>query len=703
MQYNVGIDIGGTFVDLVALNLETGEIHCHKTPSVPANLSQGVINVLKKAVAEGNLQPARLRHFAHGTTVGTNAVLERKGAKVGLITTEGFKDILEIGRQNRSSLYDLLYDKPEPLVTRDMRVGISQRINAQGETLREATAEEISETVNRLRQRGAESIAVCLLHSYLDPNHEARVAEVIRQVYPQAYISLSSEVLPEFREYERMSVTVLNAYLMPVMDRYLGKLEAELREMGVDTVLHVMQSNGGVASSKVACEKAVFEVLSGPAAGVIGASYLAQTTGYHNIISLDMGGTSCDVSLVKGGVPEVTTEGKVGEFPLRFPVIDVHTIGAGGGSMARVEMGVLLKVGPQSAGADPGPACYGKGGDQATVTDANVMLGRIDPNYFLGGEIKLDAKAAAEAISRNVVSKLDMDLIEAAHGIVAISNAHMVNAIRVVSVERGYDPRQFSLVAFGGAGPVQAGKLAEILGIPRVIIPELPGALSAFGLLVTDIKHDFVQTYLRRLDKVDLEKINFHYARLKMEGMKVLGEEGFAETEIRLVLTADVRYVGQAYEVNVPVPASMLSVEDLILIEKRFHDRHKQIYGHCAQEEPVEMVNLRVSTLGLMAKPPIKREALGDSDTRLALKGKRQASFDPEGGFIECPVYERTCLKPGNVVEGPAIIEQKDSTVIIYPRHRAYLDAYRNLIIDVSAGFRKETAGWTELIPSRLR
>jgi len=545
--------------------------------------------------------------------------------------------------------------------------------------------EQTVKVIEQIKASGVTAIAVCLLHSYANPAHEHRTGELLQAYYPEAIISLSHEVLSEFKEYERMSTTLVNVYVMPIVKQYLDDLESSVKQMGVESPLHIMQSNGGVMTATSAARFSVHTVLSGPAGGVVGALMIADQVKAKNIISIDMGGTSFDVSLCYGGEIRMTMESEVAGMPLKVPMIDIHTLGAGGGSIAWIDPGSALRVGPQSAGADPGPACYGSGGRLPTVTDANLVLGRLNPNYFIGGEMHLNVEAAWEAIRREIAEPLGLTVEKAAAGIIDVINATMVKGMRYVSVERGYDPREFIVVAFGGAGPLHATALAAELDVPRVISPPIPGATSALGLLVADFRHDYSQTYLRALPDVNLETINRIYANLEEAALDQMRQEGVAAEEVLFTRHADVRYLGQGYELEVAVPAGRLDAGSLKLVAERFYESHRQHYGYVkAENEVVQLVNLRLTAFGRLPRPrfaPADRSSEASLNPARARKAERLVYF--EGAFQTVPIYERSELVVGDVIDGPTIIEQLDSTTVLAPGQRAVVDGYGNLVIEL--------------------
>ena len=685
MGYRVGVDVGGTFTDVVLFDERTNSLHLAKVPSTVRNQSIGVIEGIRKVADTQGLSVSEIDFLIHGTTVATNALLERKGIPCALITTRGCRDILQIARQDRPSLYDSFARRPAVLVPRRLRFEIIERMLYSGEVETRLDETSVVQAVESIRQAGVDAIAVCLLHAYANPAHERRVGELIREHYPAATVSLSHEILSEFKEYERMSTTLVNVYVMPIVKRYLDDLESSVGEMGIRSPLHIMQSNGGVMAAATASRRSVQTILSGPAAGVVGAQAIAGQVGADNFISIDMGGTSLDVSLCYGREMRLTTENEVADLPVKVPMIDIHTLGAGGGSIAWIDPGGALRVGPQSAGADPGPACYGRGGALPTVTDANLVLGRLSPDYFVGGEMQLDLDAAREAVRTVVAEPLGLTVEGAAAGMIAVINATMVKGMRYVSVERGYDPREFTVIAFGGAGPVHATALAAELDVPRVISPSLPGVTSALGLLVADFRHDYSQTYLCALPAVDLETLNGIYTELEREALAQMEREGVAASGVVFARNADVRYLGQGYELEVSVPGDGLDMESLRIVESRFLDAHRRHYGYVkGVDEVAQLVNLRLTATGLLPRPQFVRREISPQAGRnpaRALKAQRPVYF--AGEFRQTPIYSRPALVAGDVVEGPAVIEQVDSTTVLALRQRATLDGYGNLIIDL--------------------
>jgi N-methylhydantoinase A len=690
MAVRIAIDIGGTFTDATLIDEETGRVSIAKVSTTPSDPSIGFMNAVDRALAEGAVSAESVGSVVHATTVATNAIIEGKIARSGFITTDGFRDLLEIARQVRPTLYDPQFEKTRPLIPRDRAVGVVERLGPKGEVLLPLDDESVREAAALMRREGVESIAVCLLHSYVNPEHERRIGVILAEELPGIPVSLSAEVAPEFREYLRASTTVINAAIRPVVERYLARIEARLVEAGIDAKLLVMQSSGGVFSSEAASRRPVFMVESGPAAGVIASASLGEALGLPDILSFDMGGTTAKVGLIQGGKPSVTKDYQVGGhasagiggmslsgYPVRTPVVDLVEIGAGGGSIAWVDSGGLLRVGPQSAGADPGPVCYRRGGVEPTVTDANVVLGRLNPGYFLGGEIGLDVEGARRAIQERCADPLGLSLVEAANGIVEIANAAMVNALHLISVQRGYDPREFVLVGFGGAGPVHANALARDAEIPTLLIPRSPGIFSATGLLTTDLKRDASRTVMRRLDELAPNEVEAVFAELELAGAAELELEGLSRDAIEFSRQIDMRYVGQSYELTIPTPGQFeaSSVQQLL---ERFHAEHDRSYGFSAPTEPTECVSLRLTAVGRIAKPPLQPL---DSTGGVGPKERRPVYFAESGDYVDCPIYDRYALPAGGLIAGPAVIEEFDSTTVLHPGYAAEIETYGNLII----------------------
>ena len=702
----IGVDIGGTFTDIVALDGD-GRLTLTKVPSTPKDLLEGIGAAVQRVLKLAGAGPEAVERFIHGTTVATNAILEQKGAVTGVLATDGFEDVLELGRQKRARMYDLDMDVETPtfLAPRRRRVGIRERLDARGHVLLPLDEDHVRAEVAKLRALGIQALAVCYLFSFVNPAHERRTREICRDIAPEISVSLSSEVDPTFREYERTCVTAFDAYLGPVVKRYLAGLAATLRELGVDAPPLIMRSRGGIVSAALAAEQPVTLFLSGPAAGVIGAKFAAARSGVSDFVSLDMGGTSNDVAMVRGGEPLIASEGWIGPYPVRTPMVDVSTIGAGGGSIAWIDAAGGLRVGPRSAGAEPGPACYAHGGDQATVTDASLVLGYLNPERFAGGLMKLDVAAAARALGA-IGKPLGLDAVAVAAGIHRVINARMADQIRLVTIKRGYDPREFALVVLGGAGPVHGVALAEEMGMTDVIVPEAPGVLAAFGLLFAAIEHQHARTLQAPTDAIDLTAVNGCLSELDAAGRARMQAEGVPADAVRVAYSADMRYVGQAYELEVPIEAPVVS-DRMPEILSAFHAVHERVYGYARTQQPVEFVNFRaVHTFplpkpidymgGLATGPPSPlhaRRAPGNpghsskySDTLLdeARVGERGAWFAP-AGFVATAIYERARLPLGARVAGPAIIEQADTTTVIPPGHAALVDPSGNLRLRRSA------------------
>jgi N-methylhydantoinase A len=701
----IGIDIGGTFTDFVIYHPETGQVETFKLPSTPSNPAEAVLAGVNRILAKVNDNPSEPPDLflIHGSTVATNALLEHKGAPITLVTTRGFRDIIEIARQTRPALYDLYADPPPALVPRDLRLEVDERVDCTGMVLTPLAEEEIEALVDKLSVLDVSSVAMCLLFSFLQPEHERMIARRLTEAGYQ--VSVSSDILPEYREYERLSTTVINAYVSPILDRYLGKLEAELTpsqslSLGAEpadqpgrTTLRVMQSNGGHIRIEEARRTGVHCILSGPAGGVVGASYVARVAsrsafwGWDSskvrVITFDMGGTSTDVSLVDGEA-RVTTESQVGGYPIRIPVIDIHTIGAGGGSIASVDAGGALRVGPQSAGADPGPACYGRSpvdALQPTVTDANLVLGRLVPEYFMDGTIELFPSYSEQVIAR-LGEALGLTPCEASMGVIEVVNAHMERALRVISVERGYDPRgggdtPFALLSFGGAGGLHAANLARRLGIPRLLIPPIASTLSAFGMLAANVIKDYTQTVMLPGDS-PVEWLEKRFTPLLQRGQSELTQEGLSHEVIHLQRLIDMRYVGQSYELTFPWDG--IAVDIL----QAFHECHRHAYGYARPEAPAEIVNLRVRATGWVERPPLVPSGAAGTDPAPAYLGTRPVVLDGARIPTQVPLYRFEKLRPGYRFTGPALIVRSDTTILAGPADAIVVDEYLNLVIEIS-------------------
>lgn len=679
-MYRIGIDVGGTFTDVTLLNSETGRYYTYKLSSTLQDQSLAIANGTKETLELYGVPVSEIEYFGHGTTVATNMIIERKGAKTALITTKGFRDLLEIGRQTRPSLYNIMEDKPETLVKRSLRKEISERVTAKGDILRDVDRDEVRAVLKELKEQGVESIAVCFLFSFLNSRNEKIVEDCIKEVWPEAYYSVSSTILPEFREFERLSTTVINSYLGPRMKMYIHNLRQRIKEVGVTVEPYITQSNGGVMSISSTIQTPVQTALSGPSAGVMGAVYIAEAAGFKDIITYDMGGTSTDVSLVKDGIAEYTTKRKVCGLPSGVPMIDVHAVGAGGGSIAQIDNAGALKVGPESAGANPGPAAYGLGNENPVVTDANLVLGRINPHYVLGGRLKIDAELSKKAVKAKIADPMGIGTEEAALGIVKVVNSNMARAIRVITVEKGHNPSDFTLVAYGGAGPLHAVHLAQEMGIRTVLIPPAPGALCALGLLTADIKKSYVRTAIASYDEMTPEQINAVMSSLRDEGSAWLDSEKVPSERRKFHGIAEMRYVGQNYELQVEIPTENITVSDIEKMKQDFFVAHEKNYGYYNPNAPVQFVNFRCEATGIVKKPNLAELENTLDDPSKAEIGRRVVHFE-ESGAVDCPVYDRAKFGRAERVNGPCIIEQMDSTTVVPPNTWFSIDKFGNLII----------------------
>jgi len=678
MSIRLGIDVGGTFTDLLLFDGASGAMHLLKTPSTPADQSVGIHNGIEELMHETGVTTSNINALLHGTTVSTNIVLEENGAKVGLLVTQGFEQVLHLARsQTPGPLAGwMTMVKPDPLADLEFTRGIDERISSKGDILSSMNEALAKECIRELLDAGVDSITVSLLHSYADPTHEKRLKAMIQEMDREIPVSLSSELLPEFREYERTLVTVMNAYVRPSMRRYLKGLEEKLHSIEFDPKVNIVRSDGGLMGIERASETPVHTMLSGPAGGVAGAAYMASLAGYPNALGFDMGGTSTDVSLIQDGAPTLSRQTQLGYYPIKIPSVEVHSVGAGGGSIAHMPMTGALRVGPDSAGARPGPACYGHGGELPTVTDANVVLGRL-PASLLGGTMALDVSAAESAIAK-LGSELGLDLHRAAEGILQIVNENMFGALRLVSVQKGLDPRDFALVAFGGAGPLHGNAMGILAGCFPVIVPPTPGVLSALGFLYSDIKNEFAQTFARILDDVSAEQTIDALSDLGAQANTWLNEEGISEAGRTIRYQADVRYFRQGYEFTLEVDPDDLRKNGLADLAVKFGMAHERQYGF-KLDQPVEIVNMRVIATGAVDKVEFPRFDLSGTDASAALVRKEQVYFD--GSFVGSNIYEREKLQAGNQIPGPAIIVQKDSTCVIHPGYIGEVDEFLNVLI----------------------
>ncbi len=682
-MWRVGVDSGGTFTDICLVDESSGDVRVWKVPSTPDDPSRAIVGGLVDGLRATTPDSTdAVSYFGHGTTVATNALIQHRGATTGLVTTDGFRDLLEIARQRRPHLYDLQADKPPVLVPRALRIEIPERVRHDGRietALHEAAARA---AVRTLKAAGARSIAVCFLYCYVDPRHEQRVRQIVEEEFPEAFVTCSHEVAPEFREYERLSTVVVNAYLGPVMDGYLARLGPRLTEAGVRVPPHITQSNGGVMSFETARAQPVRTLLSGPATGVVGGLAVGVLAGFRELITFDMGGTSTDVSLIEDARPKFAGEIEVHGHPLKTPALDIHTVGAGGGSIAFIDAGGLLKVGPRSASAVPGPVCYGLGNQEPTVTDANVVLQTLNPRHLLGGRMPID-RARAEAAIARLAGTLGLDVMATAQGIISVVTANMAKAIRVISVQRGHDPRDYTLVAFGGAGPLHAGRLARELEIPRVLVPRTPGILCALGLLLSDLKTNYALTRLMLLDETSLPRMAETFEELERRARAWFDRDALPPEARALRRTVDMRYAGQNYELPVLVPEGPLNPGDLDELRVRFERAHQQLYGYIAPEEPMQAVTFRLEASGVVRRAEIRAYPATTTDVQDAVVGHRGVWLAETGRFGSCPVYDREKLGPGHVVPGPAIVEQMDATTLLLPGQTATVDPWLNLIVEV--------------------
>ena len=682
-RIGIGIDTGGTFTDIVLVDADKGQSWRHKVPTTPDDASHGILEGIEGGLALAGASPESVVLVCHGTTLATNAVLEGKWAKTGLITTSGFRDILELARQRRPSFFNLDIEKPTPPAARDARLEVAERVDHAGAIVTPLDEEAVRAAAETLRDMGCQAVAICFLHSYANPTHEKRAEEIVRAVWPEAYVSGSAAILSEFREFERFATTAVNASLMPLVDTYLQRFEGGLREMGAPTPLRVMQSNGGAVSPNAIRQAPVNTFFSGPAGGVIGAVGVGDTSGVKDIMTFDMGGTSTDVCLIQGGIPSRQNVREMGGFPVRARTLDLHTIGAGGGSIAWVDPGGMLKVGPKSAGAMPGPACYGRGGSLPTVTDANMALGRLNQHALLDGRMPVFPAKASEAIEAYLCGPLQMDLTTAAAGVLEIVNVNMCGAVRVISVERGEDPRRFALMAFGGAGPLHSADIAQSMAIPTVIVPPSPGVLSAVGLLNADARGDFSETQLLPADAASTPALDSALARLSQRAKDWLAGEQLDANDAQHEHLAEMRYLGQNYELAISFVGNTFDATLLTDTIAHFHAAHLRAYGHSMPERPLEIVNLRLAV-------NVNRATIVETQTPSSAKrfaeSTRRSVWYPMINFVETPIYRRDDIPVGAQFVGPAIIEQMDATTVIPPDANVRSDTGGNLIIDLSTG-----------------
>lgn len=687
MALRVAVDIGGTFTDLVYVDDATGALGLAKTSTTPGRLQEGVLAAIRQA----GFDPAEVARFVHGTTVVINAITERKGVPVGLLTTRGMRDVLEIGRGNRPDIYNLRYQKPRPFVPRRLRLEVRERLAPDGSVVEPLREDDVAAAAEAFRRAGVQAVAVCFLHAYANPEHERRAGDLLRRLLPGAFVTLSHEITREWREYERTSTTVLNAYVGPIASGYLERLEADLRAAGIGGALHIMQSGGGTITFAAARETPIHLVESGPVGGVVGAAALAAELDLGDVITLDIGGTTAKSSLIKGGEVAVTTDYRLewtpryAGYPVKVPVVDIVEIGAGGGSIAWLDDTGRLHVGPESAGADPGPAAYGRGGTRPTVTDANLITGRLDPEAFLGGRMRLDLEAARRAY-QPLAAHYGIDVDAAALGVLRVADAVMMNALTLVSVQRGYDPRDFSLVVMGGGGPLHGPALARELGIRRVVVPRAPGHFSAWGMLTSDLRRDLVQTFVTDLDHAAAGDLEARFTAMETELIGAFAAEGLERAAVTCVRAADLRYRGQEHTVRVPVPGRLDGPADVEAVIGRFHEAHQRQYTF-RLDSGVEAVNLHVTAVVRQPRParaPLDRVP-GEAGANRALVGRRAVLFGA-GQRLEVPVYDRGRLPAAAEVRGPAVIAEEASTTLLHPGMAMVVDDFGNLHIDTGAG-----------------
>jgi N-methylhydantoinase A len=676
----VATDVGGTFTDLVYYDEGTGGFGSAKANTTVPDYERGVIDTVDKS----GLDTSAIVYFAHGTTVVINALTERKGVKTGLITTRGFRDVLEIARGNRPDLFNFYFTKPKPFVPRRLRAEITERVDYKGNDVRPVALQELGPIIEDFKAQGVQAIAICFLHAYANPDHELLVTGEVRRLWPDVAVIASHEITREWREYERTNTTVLSAYIHPIAISYLTSLERELRGKGTEAPLYIMQSNGGVATMQAAKRNPITMVESGPVSGVLGAIILGNVIGERNIIALDIGGTTAKCSLVERGQPRMTTEYRIEwsrtnpGYPIKTPVIDIVEIGSGGGSIAWLDEVGSLHVGPQSAGAVPGPAAYGRGGTAPTTTDANLITGRIDPDYFLGGEITPDMDNVRRAFGE-LAARLESQIDDVARGVIRIANANMVNALKLVSLNRGHDPRDFTLVAFGGGGGMHAAALAMELNIPEIVIPVNPAVFSAWGMLLSDLRRDYIRTRVTRLDSAPPADVDAHFAQLEAQAADEFAKDDVGDDRLLLQRFADMRYLGQEHTVRVPFPSGKVDAETFRVVIERFHETHEREYTY-RLTSLVELVNYHVVAFGLVPKPELAKLPATGRKPGGAMRGKRTVDFDTHGNHTAA-IYERSRLEPGMEIDGPAIVEEPATTIVVFPGQQATVDDYGNLRI----------------------
>lgn len=680
--YRIGIDVGGTFTDVVLISNQTGDVSVAKILNRHEDRAETVVEGIERLLDEAGVEASEIDWISHGTTITTNAVIERKGAKTALITNKNFRDILEIGRFARPAelIYRVHEDKPAPLVPRYLRLGVSCRVDRHGDVVTELDEQDLTQAIAAIRAEEVESVAVCFLFSFLNPAHEERVRESLSAALPNLDIVLSSEILREFREFPRTATTVFAAYVAPVLRAYISGLLARLADRGINCPLHIFQSNGGVAQPDIVMHNPALTLLSGPAGAVVGAAQLCGQAGYYDLITMDVGGTSLDVCLIRNSVAEATTTREIDMFPVAIPMLDVHTIGAGGGSIVRVDDVGRVKVGPDSMGARPGPACYGLGGEQATLTDINLLMGLLDPATFANGDVPLERARAEAAVAKHVAGPLGVDLAAAAIGVYRVATNQIAEAIRTVTVERGSDPRDYALVAFGGGGPLHACAVARELGLGQIIVPRHPGLFSARGIATADFNHDYIQSVVRPIADVSAGEIKANIVALERQAKTDLDAEGIAENRRDMTPALDLRYLGQTTEITVPLAVTVESLSrNFEEVVAQFHQLHERLYTYSVPDEPVELVNVRLRAVGSVDKPPLPPAV--DSGKTPEPIGERPVLLPDGQGAQPVPVYRRDQLAPGAVLAGPALIEEPSSTTFVLANMDVTVDPYENLII----------------------
>jgi N-methylhydantoinase A len=688
MTFKIGVDVGGTFTDFLLMD-ESGNSAIFKILSTPEDPSVAVMKGFSDMAAAAGLDLGafleKVEIIVHGTTVTTNAVLTGSVAKTGLLTTKGFRDALQMRRGIREELYNNRYLPPPPVVPRYLRIPVEERVDFAGNMVQEIQLADVDEGIRKFKENGIEAVAVCFMHAYANDENEVKAAARIQEQLPDAYLSVSSRILPQVRFYDRVSTTVLNSAVGPILEEYLSNLTDRLMKERFRGILLIMQSNGGVTSPETVTELAASTLLSGPAAAPIAGIAYTALHGYDSFITIDMGGTSFDAALIKDSTPLVTTDGKVSRYALALPMMEINTIGAGGGSIAWIDEGGLLRMGPKSAGARPGPICYGLGGEEPTCSDANLLLGYLNAAYFAGGKMPLDYAGAEKAVLEKIANPLHMSLVEAAYGMCHIMNVNMASAIREISVQRGYDPREFLLVCAGGAGPIHAAMIAHELEIPRILIPKESSIFCAAGMLLSDLKHDFVRTYHSLFSKetLDLSKFFSLVEELEQEGDSVLSAENISPERRTVHFSLDLRYLGQYHEVNVPVAAEDIQAFNEQAMKEAFHNHHDRLYGYALKEEgrEVELVNLRMTAVGMTEKPTFRKDTFRGADPSDCLKGRRPVFVPSEGEYVPVGVYDGDNMGYGNTVKGPAIIEQVNTTLFVPAGWEVVCDPYGSYLL----------------------